>query len=265
MSVENFYILLRRHHPPSHCCFFRWHHWFGSNTLLLCGASTKQARLPQQARAGEAVGYLSNEPSSFVDFLGLVSNIIIEGSANPVPHSAQRCGSSCCGSVYRWWASISSMGKKAGKLKLPLPFASVAPGIRRRMGRRIGGPPDLRDWQPWMNQTKDPKPCAGGPGACQRLASALARHCLTLGPLVKGKATRTMSKCASIKVASCRSASDRLRMSAKRFLQSCGFRQPPAPSVPPCAESPGRSSLSAGQEVDAWIDELATDIDGVAQ
>jgi len=125
--------------------------------LLLCGASTKQARLPQQARAGEAVGYLSNEPSSFVDFLGLVSNIIIEGSANPVPHSAQRCGSSCCGSVYRWWASISSMGKKAGKLKLPLPFASVAPGIWRRMGRRIGGPPDLRDWQPWMNQTKDPE------------------------------------------------------------------------------------------------------------
>ena len=99
MLVENFYLLLRRHHPPSHCCFFRWHHWFGSNTLLLCGASTKQARLPQQARAGEAVGYLSNEPSSFVDFLDLVSNIIIEGSANPVPHSAQRCGSSCCGSV----------------------------------------------------------------------------------------------------------------------------------------------------------------------
>jgi hypothetical protein len=139
MLVENFYLLLRRHHPPSHCCFFRWHHWFGSNTLLLCGASTKQARLPQQARAGEAVGYLSNEPSSFVDFLDLVSNIIIEGSANPVPHSAQRCGSSCCGSV-----SVVGLdqlhGEEAGQFMRPLPFASVALGIRRRMGRRIGGP-----------------------------------------------------------------------------------------------------------------------------
>ena len=109
--VSREFLLLRRHHPPSHCCFFRWYHWFGSNSLLLCGAFTKQARLPQQARAVEAVGSLSNELVSFVDFLGLVSNIINEGSANPGPHSAQRCGSSCCGSV-RWWASISSMGRK---------------------------------------------------------------------------------------------------------------------------------------------------------
>jgi hypothetical protein len=107
--------------------------------LLLCGASTKQARHALQALAVEAVGSLSNEPIRFVDFLGLVSNIINEGSANPVPHSAQRCGSSCCGSV-----SVVGLdqlhGEEAGQLMPPLPFASVALGIRRRMGRRIGGP-----------------------------------------------------------------------------------------------------------------------------
>ena len=97
------FLLLCRHHPPSHCCFSHWYHWFGRNPLLLCGASTKQARLPQRSQADEALDCWSNEPVAFVDFRGLVSNIFNEGPTNPTPHTAKRSRSSCCGS-----ASLSS-------------------------------------------------------------------------------------------------------------------------------------------------------------
>ena len=155
LSVENFYLFAGTiHHPVAASSAGTT----GSCVTLCCCVVHLRRRRGIRSKP-ERMNHWAAEPTS--PFSLLTFAVLFPTSSTKYPQTRRLTRPSAAAAPaadrYRWWASTSSMGRKAGKLMLLLQFASVAPGIRRRMGRRIGGPPDLRDRQPWMNQTKDPE------------------------------------------------------------------------------------------------------------